>query len=115
MEENKNTEVEVATELSGTEGTDHEMMIEVEETSSGPSKGFVALIVGGALGLAGAGAILYRRHKMKKKAETQTEMDDYQDDYYEDDFDDPVVPEDVIPIEAEAIEDSGKKSEKKKG
>ena len=63
MDETMNTEVEVTTEVSGEE-VKPEIM--VEESSSGPSKTFVGLVVGGIAAVAVGAAVAWKRHKKKK-------------------------------------------------
>lgn len=108
MEDMKNTDLEVTTEVSEAEDLTQEIVI--DDASSGPSKGFIALIVGGTIGLAAAGYGLYKRHKKKKEdVQDSYEEDEIYDDVYEDDLDDsePVV----MPIQAEEKfkENSGKR------
>lgn len=81
MEETMNTGMDVSTEVSETAAQE----VSVEEISSGPSKGFVALVVGG-IAAAGIGvAVMIKKHK-KKKAEAQG--DDLDCEIYEDEFED---------------------------
>lgn len=75
MDETMNTGVEVATGVSGAEEVTQK--ITIEKTSSGPSKGFIALVVGG---IAAVGAtVAIKRHK-KKKA-TQAEKEFFKNDF----------------------------------
>lgn len=67
MDENKNVEVEVMTESSGMDDVNQE--ITIEETSSGPSKGFVTLVVGAVVAVAIGAAVTIKRHKKKKPFE----------------------------------------------
>lgn len=89
MNETMNTGVEVTTGVSGLEGVTHE--ITIEETSSGPSKGFIALVVGGIAAVAVGATVAIKRHKKKKAAQAEEELfeDDF-DEYLEDEEDDQV-------------------------
>lgn len=73
MEENKNMEMEVQNETTD--------MMEIppmeSKESSGPSKGFVTLVVGGLAAAVAGGIVAFRRHK-KKKLENE-EFDDFVD------------------------------------
>lgn len=77
----KNTEVEVTTEVSGAEDVSQEITI---ETKSGPSKGFVALVVGGVVAAAVGATVAIKRHK-KKKANAREE-DEFDEVFGDDDL-----------------------------
>ena len=83
MDNTMNTGVEVTTEVSGEE-VKPEIMI--EETSGGPSKTFVGLVVGGIAAVAIGATVAWKRHK-KNKAEKAQEP-------AEEDFDDEFLDED---------------------
>ena len=87
MDDIMNTGVEVTTEVSGEE-VKPEIMI--EETSGGPSKTFVGLVVGGIAAVAIGATVAWKRHKKNKaeKAQEAAEED------FEDDFDDEFLDED---------------------
>lgn len=100
MDETMNTGVEVATGVSGAEEVTQE--ITIEETSSGPSKGFIALVVGG---IAAVGAtVAIKRHKKKKAAQAEEE-------FFEDDFDEDLEDEEDNWVETE--EDQKEEAESK--
>lgn len=81
MDENMN--VEVLTEASGAEEVTQEF--EYEETTSGPSKGFVGLAVAAGAALVGGGVALVVRHKKKKqKKAEEVEIIDVDDEDFED-------------------------------
>ncbi len=110
MDETKNTEVEVTTEVSGEE-VKPEIM--VEESSGGPSKTFVGLVVGGIAAVAIGATVAWKRHK-KKKAEKAQEAaeEDFEDDLYVEDLDEDLEAEEVTTeVVDEATE---KKTEKSK-
>lgn len=98
MDETMNTGVEVTTEVSGAEEVTQEVMI--EETSGGPSKGFVALVVGGIAAVAVGATIAINRHK-KKKASALVEDDEFEDDFFEDMEDE----EELEHVEAEVVQE----------
>lgn len=109
MEEEKNLEGIMDQMIERADEYDDTSVVEMRPETDGPSKGFVALVVGGIAAVAVGVAVVMKRHK-KKKAETQTAVEDY-DDY--EDFAD-TYDEDLDPAEkAETSED--KKSAKKKG
>lgn len=81
MVETMNTGVEVTTDVSGEE-VKPEIMI--EETSGGPSKTFVGLVVGGIAAVAIGATVAWKRHK-KNKAEKAQES--AEEDFEDDDFD----------------------------
>lgn len=106
MDETMNTTGtnEVTTEVAET-GLTQNIGVE-EETSSGPSKSFVALAVGGIAGAAIMLGMAIRRHKKKKaKAIDQDEFDD---------FDETEESEQIIDVEAEEkpVEEGNKSEEK---
>lgn len=103
MDNTMNTGVEVTTEVSGEE-VKPEIMI--EETSGGPSKTFVGLVVGGIAAVAIGATVAWKRHK-KNKAEKAQEP-------AEEDFDDEFLDED---LEAEEVttEEVEETTEKKTG
>lgn len=105
MDENMN--VEVSTEVSGAEEATREF--EYDETASGPSKGFVTVIVGlGAAAIAGVVALGVRHKKKKKAKKAEVEVVDVDDDDFED-FEEKDANE-----EHEQEEKSEEKSAKKK-
>ena len=87
MDDTMNTGVEVTTEVSGEEVKPE---ITIEETSGGPSKTFVGLVVGGIAAVAIGATVAWKRHKKNKaeKAQEAAEED------FEDDFDDEFLDED---------------------
>ena len=113
MDDTMNTGVEVTTEVSGEE-VKPEIMI--EETSGGPSKTFVGLVVGGIAAVAIGATVAWKRHKKNKaeKAQEAAEED------FEDDFDDEFLDEDSETEEVaaetteEAVEETTKKKTEKK-
>lgn len=105
MDDTMNTGVEVETEVSGAEEVTQEVMI--EETSSGPSKGFIALVVGGIAAVAVGATVAIKRHKKKKEAaQEQDEFED--DDFYEEEDE-----EETVEVEAEEVPAEEEKSEEK--
>lgn len=107
MEETMNNEMEVTTEVSEFEGTNQETVS--YETSSGPSKGFVALVVGGIAAVAVGAAVAIKRHK-KKKADAQVKKEIEEDDDLEVvDMDD----EDLDETPAEKVEETKKPAKEK--
>lgn len=103
MDETMNTGVEVATGVSGAEEVTQE--ITIEETSSGPSKGFIALVVGGIAAVAVGVTVAIKRHKKKKAAQAEEE-------FFEDDFDEDLEDEEDDWVETE--EDQKEEAESKK-
>lgn len=92
-----NVEVEKVEE-AGSPAIEHEIK---NEESSGPSKGFVACVVGGVAAIVGVGIIAARRHYNKAK------LAEIEDDYIEEfDEDEPV---EFTETEAESPEKSDKK------
>lgn len=82
MDETMNTGVGVATGVSGAKEVTQK--ITIEETSSGPSKGFIALVVGGiaAVAVAVGATVATKQHKKKKAAQAEEEF--FEDDVEED-------------------------------
>lgn len=74
MEENKNMEMEVQNEM--TDMVELPPMESESNESSGPSKGFVTLVVGGLAAAVAGGIVAFRRHKKKK---LEKEFDDFVD------------------------------------
>ena len=113
MDETMNTGVEVTTEVSGEEVKPE---ITIEETSGGPSKTFVGLVVGGIAAVAIGATVAWKRHKKNKaeKAQEAAEED------FEDDFDDEFLDEDseteevVAETTEEAVEETTEKKTGKK-
>lgn len=109
MVETMNTGVEVTTDVSGEE-VKPEIMI--EETSGGPSKTFVGLVVGGIAAVAIGATVAWKRHKKNKaeKAQEPTEED------FEDDFDDEFLDEDseTEEVMTEVVEETTEKKTGKK-
>lgn len=97
MEENMNTELEVTTNMSEMEDVDQNDTF--DDSTSGPSGGFVALAVGVVGALAVGAGLLARRHKKKKAAAKKEEEDQKVDD------DSEVFEEDVVErTEIETVE-----------
>ena len=109
MVETMNTGVEVTTDVSGEE-VKPEIMI--EETSGGPSKTFVGLVVGGIAAVAIGATVAWKRHKKNKaeKAQEAAEED------FEDDFDDEFLDEDseTEEVAAETTEEAVDETTEKK-
>ena len=105
MDDTMNTGVEVTTEVSGEE-VKPEIMI--EETSGGPSKTFVGLVVGGIAAVAIGATVAWKRHK-KNKAEKAQEP-------AEEDFDDEFLDEDseTEEVGAETTEEAVDETTEKK-
>ena len=105
MDETMNTGVEVTTDVSGEE-VKPEIMI--EETSGGPSKTFVGLVVGGIAAVAIGATVAWKRHK-KNKAEKAQEP-------AEEDFDDEFLDEDseTEEVAAETTEEAVEETTEKK-
>lgn len=102
MEENKVTDViEEVTDLVETPDIEF-------ESSEGPSKGFVTLVVGGVAALAVGAGIAWKRHK-KKKAEKLV----VDDDNYEDEEEEELEDDDLLEEEPESEKESEKESKKK--
>lgn len=112
MDETMNTGVEVTTDVSGAEEVSQE--ITIEETSGGPSKTFVGLVVGGIAAVAIGATVAWKRHKKKKAAKAQDTEEDFEDDeFYEEDFGDDPEGEGVV--EEAAPETVEEPTEKKTG
>lgn len=114
MDDTMNTGVEVTTEVSG-EDVKPEIMI--EETSGGPSKTFVGLVVGGIAAVAIGATVAWKRHKKNKaeKAQEPAEEDFEDDDFYEEDLDeDPEDEEVAAETTAKLVEETTKKKTEKK-
>ena len=107
MDDTMNTGVEVVTtEVSGEE-VKPEIMI--EETSGGPSKTFVGLVVGGIAAVAIGATVAWKRHKKNKaeKAQEPAEEDFDDDDFYEEDLE-------AEEVTTEAVEETTEKKTGKK-
>ncbi len=116
MDETMNTGVEVTTDVSGNDEVSQEITT-IEETSGGPSKTFVGLVVGGIAAVAIGATVAWKRHK-KNKAEKAQES--AEEDFEDDDFDDEFFDEDseTEEVAAETTEElveetTEKKTEKK--
>lgn len=97
MDDTMNTGVEVTTEVSGAEDVTQE--ITIEETSGGPSKGFMALVVGGIAAAVVGTVVAVKRHKKKKASESaDEEYEDEDFDEFVDDLDDEYVEEPAIQV-----------------
>ena len=110
MVETMNTGVEVTTDVSGEE-VKPEIMI--EETSGGPSKTFVGLVVGGIAAVAIGATVAWKRNKKNKaeKAQEPAEEDFEDDDFYEEDLDEDPEAEEVM---TEVVEETTEKKTGKK-
>lgn len=112
MDETMNAGVKVTTDGSGAEEVSQE--ITIEETSGGPSKTFVGLVVGGIAAVAIGATVAWKRHKKKKAAKAQEAEEDFEDDeFYEEDFEDDPEGEEVV--EEAAPETVEEPTEKKTG
>lgn len=112
MDETMNTGVEVTTDTSGAEEFSQE--ITIEETSGGPSKTFVGLVVGGIVAVAIGATVAWKRHKKKKAAKAQDAEEDFEDDeFYDEDFE--YDPEDEEVVEEATPEKVEEPTEKKTG
>ena len=111
MVETMNTGVEVTTDVSGEDEVSQE--ITIEETSGGPSKTFVGLVVGGIAAVAIGATVAWKRHKKNKaeKAQEPAEEDFEDDDFDEEFFDEDLETEEVT--EEVVEENTEKKTEKK--
>ena len=111
MVETMNTGVEVTTDVSGEDEVSQE--ITIEETSGGPSKTFVGLVVGGIAAVAIGATVAWKRHK-KNKAEKAQETDE--EDFEDDDFDDEFLDEDpeAEEVMTEVVEETTEKKTEKK-
>lgn len=115
MDETMNTGVEVTTDVSGAEEVSQE--ITIEESSGGPSKTFVGLVVGGIAAVAIGATVAWKRHKKKKAAKAQdaAEEDFEDDDFYWEDLDeDPETEEVAAETTAEVVEETTEKKTEKK-
>lgn len=114
MDETMNTGVKVTTEGSGEEVKPE---IKIEESSGGPSKTFVGLVVGGITAFGIGIAVACGRHK-KNKAEKAQEAaeEDFEDDDFDDEFldEDPETEEVVAETTAEVVEETTEKKTEKK-
>ena len=111
MVETMNTGVEVTTDVSGEDEVSQE--ITIEETSGGPSKTFVGLVVGGIAAVAVGATVAWKRHKKNKaeKAQEPAEEDFEDDDFYEEDLNEDPEAEEVM---AEVVEETTEKKTGKK-
>ena len=111
MVETMNTGVEVTTDVSGEDEVSQE--ITIEETSGGPSKTFVGLVVGGIAAVAIGATVAWKRHKKNKaeKAQEAAEEDFEDDDFYEEDLDEDPEAEEVM---TEVVEETTEKKTGKK-
>lgn len=107
MDETMNTGVEVTTDVSGKDEVSQEITT-IEETSGGPSKTFVGLVVGGIAAIAIGATVAWKRHK-KNKAEKAQES--AEEDFEDDDFDEDPEAEEVT---EEAVEETTEKKTEKK-
>lgn len=100
MDETMNVGTEATTEVSEVDGMNQN--IEINDCSDGPSKGFIALVVGGIAAVAVGAAVAIKRHK-KKKAARAEEAVDYEDEEDHDEYcsDD----EEDESLEAEVVEE----------
>ena len=108
MDETMNTGVEVTTDVSGEDEVSQE--ITIEETSGGPSKTFVGLVVGGIAAIAIGATVAWNRHK-KNKAEKAQEA--AEEDFEDDDFDEEDCDE-GLPVEAETTAEVVEETTEKK-
>ena len=112
MVETMNTGVEVTTDVSGKDEISQEITT-IEETSGGPSKTFVGLVVGGIAAIAIGATVAWKRHKKNKAekaqeaAEEDFEDDDFDDEFFDEDLETEEVAEEVVE------ENTEKKTEKK--
>ena len=114
MDDTMNTGVKVTTDVSGEEVKPE---IRIEETSGGPSKTFVGIVVGGIAAVAIGATVAWGRHKKNKaeKAQEAAEEDFEDDDFYEEDLDeDPEDEEVAAETTAELVEETTKKKTEKK-
>lgn len=116
MDETMNTGVEVTTDVSGDDEVSKEITT-IEETSGGPSKTFVGLVVGGIAAVAIGATVAWKRHKKKKaeKAQEAAEEDFEDDEFYDEDLDeDPEAEEVADETTTEAVEETTEKKTGKK-
>ena len=106
MDNTMNTGVEVTTEVSGEE-VKPEIMI--EESSNGPSKMFIGLVVSGIAAVAIGATVAWKRHKKIKaeKAQEPAEEDFEDDDFYEEDLE-------AEEVTTEAVDETTEKKTEKK-
>ena len=106
MDDTMNTGVKVTTDVSGEEVKPE---IRIEETSGGPSKTFVGLVVGGIAAVAIGATVAWERHKKNKaeKAQEPAEEDFEDDDFYEEDLE-------AEEVTTEAVEETTEKKTGKK-
>ena len=112
MDETMNTGVEVTTDVSGKDEISQEITT-IEETSGGPSKTFVGLVVGGIAAVAIGATVAWKRHKKNKaeKAQEAAEEDFEDGDFYGEDLDEDLKAEEVT---TEAVEKTTEKKTEKK-
>ena len=112
MDETMNTGVEVTTDVSGNDEVSQEIAT-IEETSGGPSKTFVGLVVGGIAAVAIGATVAWKRHK-KNKAEKAQEA--AEEDFEDDDFDGEFFDEDpeTEEVAEEVVEETTEKKTGKK-
>lgn len=112
MDDTMNTGVEVTTDVSGKDEISQEITT-IEETSGGPSKTFVGLVVGGIAAIAIGATVAWKRHKKNKaekaqeSAEEDFEDDDFDDEFFDENLETEEVTEEVVE------ENTEKKTEKK--
>lgn len=108
MDETMNTGVEVTTDVSGKDEVSQEITT-IEETSSGPSKMFVGLVVGGIAAVAIGVTVAWKRHKKNKaeKAQESAEEDFEDDDFYKEDLE-------AEEVTTEAVDETTEKKTRKK-
>ena len=112
MDDTMNTGVDVTTEVSGKDEVSQEITT-IEETSGGPSKTFIGLVVGGIAAVAIGATVAWKRHKKNKaekaqeSAEEDFEDDDFDDEFFDEDLETEEVTEEVVE------ENTEKKTEKK--
>ena len=96
MNETMNTDVEVTMDVSGENGVSQELTI--EESSGGPSKTFVGIVVGGIAAVAIGATVAWKRHKKNKteKAQESAEEDFEDNEFYVEDLDEDPETEDVV-------------------
>ena len=95
MEEKKNDEVvEVTMDLAEIENVQN---VGMEEVSSGPSKGFVALAIGGLAVIGIGGYVAFKKYRSKKQKAQKEET--ISDTLEEDSIDEEEVSEDEIVVE----------------
>lgn len=112
MDETMNTGVEVTTDVSRDDEVSQEITT-IEETSSGPSKTFVGLVVGGIAAVAIGATVAWKRHKKNKVEKAQEAAEE---DFEDDDFDDEFLDEDpeTEEVMTEVVEENTEKKTEKK-